>query len=266
MSLHDVLDPLVSLCRSPKVLGLVVPLLAMAWPMGSHAAEPDLARGVANPSNEYKPPVYWCWLYNRVDKEGITGDLEAFHDRGISGVNLSCTGGYAGLEPIPGLDFLGPEWPDCFRHAVKEAKRLDIEVGFNLAGGWVMMGPWVTPKATYRRTFDLIGEPGSRVFLDLGSVRHLAEVRLNGKKLGGLWTAPWRVEITGVVRPSGNVLEIDVVNLWANRVIGDLGLPKEERLTKTHDAFRFDMITKDTPLLESGLLGPVRVLRAEGPR
>ena len=97
------------------------------------------------------------------------------------------------------------------------------------------------------------------MYLDLGNVRHIAEVRLNGKKMGLLWTAPWRGEITGIVRASNNVLEVDVINLRANRVIGDLGLPKEKRLTTTHDAFRFDMITKDIPLLDSGLLGPVTV-------
>jgi hypothetical protein len=53
------------------------------------------------------------------------------------------------------------------------------------------------------------------------------------------------------------VLEIDVINLWPNRVIGDLNQPKEKRFTKTHEAFRFDMLTKNTRLIESGLLGPV---------
>lgn len=103
----------------------------------------------------------------------------------------------------------------------------------------------------------------NRIYLDLGNVRHVAEVRLNGKKMGVLWTAPWRVEITGIVRASNNVLEVDVINLRANRIIGDLGLPKEKRLTATHDAFRFDMITKDTPLLDSGLLGPVIVMSGD---
>jgi hypothetical protein len=137
-------------------------------------------------------------------------------------------------------------------------------------------------KAVYRTTFDLEksvapehgkmpgheagssglpgGEERRRVFLDMGDVRHVAEVRLNGRRLGVLWTAPWRVEITDVIKPEGNVLEVDVVNLWANRVIGDLGRPKEKRIAVTHEAFRFDMITKDTPLVESGLLGPVRLL------
>jgi hypothetical protein len=87
----------------------------------------------------------------------------------------------------------------------------------------------------------------------------VAEVRLNGKKLGILWCSPWRVEITDAVKPTGNLLEVDVINLWANRVIGDLNQPKEERLTQTHDGFRFDFLTGKTQLIKSGLLGPVKV-------
>jgi hypothetical protein len=118
-------------------------------------------------------------------------------------------------------------------------------------------------KATYHKTFNLPDKrkSGSRqLFIDLGDVRNVAEVRLNGKKLGVLWCYPWRLEITEAVKPTGNVLEIDVVNLWTNRVIGDLNRPKEKRFTKTHEAFRFDMLTEKTPLLDSGLLGPVKIV------
>ncbi len=124
-------------------------------------------------------------------------------------------------------------------------------------------------KATYRKTFDLnpktdnrikAGKNDSHLFLDLGNVRDVAEVRLNGENLGILWCAPWRVEITKSVKQKGNQLEIDIINLWANRVVGDLNLPKEKRFTKTHDKFRFDMLTPNTPLLDSGLLGPVQLL------
>ena len=116
-------------------------------------------------------------------------------------------------------------------------------------------------KATYRKAFDLNVVPHDRrLYLDLGDVKNVAEIRLNGQKLGILWCAPWRIEITGAVKSAGNVLEIDVINLWANRVIGDLGIPKEKRITKTHDAFRFDMLKADTPLLPSGLMGPVKIL------
>jgi len=126
--------------------------------------------------------------------------------------------------------------------------------------------------ATYRKTFDLsnIAKPTrknvrqtKRLFLDLGAVKEVAEVRLNGQKLGILWCTPWRVDITKAVKPTGNVLEIDVINLWANRVIGDLAQPKEKRFTKTHEVFRFDMLAKTTPLIESGLLGPVTLQRDE---
>ena len=125
-------------------------------------------------------------------------------------------------------------------------------------------------KATYRKTFDLIqkanpaiksDEKGERLFLDLGNVKNVAEVRLNGTNLGILWCAPWRVEITEASREKENILEIDVINLWANRVIGDLNLPKGKRFTKTHDSFRFDMLQPTTPLLDSGLLGPVQILK-----
>ena len=126
--------------------------------------------------------------------------------------------------------------------------------------------------ATYRKTFDLSAAAApakethhqtKRLFLDLGNVKEVAEVRLNGQKLGILWCYPWCVDITKAVKPTGNVLEVDVINLWANRVIGDLGQPKEKRFTKTHDAFRFDMLTKNTTLIESGLLGPVTLQRDE---
>ncbi len=124
-------------------------------------------------------------------------------------------------------------------------------------------------KATYRKTFDVarnaktVERNSGRLFLDLGNVQHVAEVRLNGKKLGVLWTAPWRVEITDAVRPSGNVLEVDVVNLWVNRVVGNLKLPKEKRIGETHDVFRFGMVRPTTPLLDSGLLGPVTLQQEE---
>ena len=118
-------------------------------------------------------------------------------------------------------------------------------------------------KATYRKTFDLGNIPDKRIFLDLGKLSNVAEVHLNGRSMGILWCSPWRVDITGDVKASGNLLEVDVINLWANRVIGDMNLPKEKRFTSTHDVFRFDELRKNTPLIESGLLGPVRILISE---
>lgn len=108
--------------------------------------------------------------------------------------------------------------------------------------------------ATYRKTFDvppsLAGKP---LALDLGSVRELAEVRVNGASLGIVWAPPFRVALPANLKPTGNILEIGVVNFWPNRIIGDDSLPPEKRLTKTN----IRKLTKVTPLIESGLLGPV---------
>ncbi|WP_205509994.1 glycosyl hydrolase [Longitalea arenae] len=112
-------------------------------------------------------------------------------------------------------------------------------------------------SATYVKQFEATNiQPETRYFLETGIVKNIAELTLNGKKLGILWTAPWRVEVTGLLKPTGNVLEIVVVNCWPNRLIGDAALPPEKRLTRTNIAFK-----KDAPLMPSGLLGPVIITR-----
>jgi hypothetical protein len=114
--------------------------------------------------------------------------------------------------------------------------------------------------ATYRKTFDAPSGPPAGLWLDLGKVRELAEVRLNGQSLGVLWAPPFRVEIGQVLQPGPNTIEVEVVNFWPNRVIGDQSLPPDRRLTRTN----IRKLTKDTPLMESGLMGPVRLMRANG--
>jgi hypothetical protein len=80
---------------------------------------------------------------------------------------------------------------------------------------------------------------------------------LNGKDLGVVWCHPWRVDITDAVKNGGNELEIEVVNLWPNRLIGDDKLPKDQRRTNTCVPIYYD---NPHELLPSGLLGPVRVM------
>lgn len=112
-------------------------------------------------------------------------------------------------------------------------------------------------KATYRKNFDLspsqISENGSRIILDLGEVRDLATVRLNGREIATLWLAPWRVDVTSAVKQGSNVLEVDVVNVWNNRLVGDLALPVEQRRT----FLQSPTVNKNAPLMPAGLLGPV---------
>lgn len=115
-------------------------------------------------------------------------------------------------------------------------------------------------KAVYRKTFDAPRSMlhAARLFLDLGKVRDLAAVRLNGKDLGTLWLAPWRMDITDAVRPGRNELEIEVANTWNNRLIGDRSLPPDQRRT----FITKDSLPKNAPLLPAGLLGPVRLQAA----
>jgi len=81
----------------------------------------------------------------------------------------------------------------------------------------------------------------------------MAKVRINGQYAGGVWTAPYRVDITDFVKDGENEIEVEVVNLWVNRLIADSKLPEEERgLTVGRLPW--------TRANESGLLGPVRIL------
>jgi alpha-L-rhamnosidase len=125
--------------------------------------------------------------------------------------------------------------------------------------------------AVYRKVFNL-PEPRTLnpFFLNLGVVHDLARVRLNGKDLGVVWTAPWQVEIPEkLLKEKGNELVIEVANLWPNRLMGDAMLPKEKRRTVTN-ATVYDKkyadaqkVGKPLPLFPSGLLGPVRLMREE---
>jgi hypothetical protein len=118
--------------------------------------------------------------------------------------------------------------------------------------------------ATYRTTFELQSSdlrPQTSVFLDLGDVRSLATVRLNGQDLGTLWTPPWRVDIARAAKPGSNTLEVAVVNPWSNRLIGDQVLPPAERRT-----WLFEPKEKSFnggKLTPAGLLGPVTAQTAE---
>jgi hypothetical protein len=94
----------------------------------------------------------------------------------------------------------------------------------------------------------------------LGDVHELAEVKVNGKSCGTVWCPPFRADVTDAVTPGENKLQIEVVNFWPNRVIGDASLPQEQRLTRTN----IRKLTAATPLEPAGLLGPVQLFE-QGP-
>ncbi|MGA7726334.1 MAG: glycosyl hydrolase [Opitutaceae bacterium] len=172
---------------------------------------------------------------------------------------------------------------------------------FPSLGDWTKRGEpgirYYSGTATYTKEFDWSPRAG-RIFLDLGSVKNLAEVSVNGTRLGVLWKPPFLVEVTGALRPGQNALEVRVTNLWPNRMIGDeqepddcawgaedvwtgigatptekvpighslkeipawltAGTPRPSGGRYTFTTWKF--YTKDSPLMESGLLGPVRLM------
>lgn len=136
--------------------------------------------------------------------------------------------------------------------------------------------------ATYRQTFDAMPIINKNInehyYLDLGEVKNLASVKLNGKDLGVVWTAPWKVDITTALQQKDNKLEIEVANLWPNRLIGDEQLPDDgikdgqwpdwllNNKPRTSGRFTFTTFThyqKDSPLLKSGLIGPVTIQQTD---
>jgi hypothetical protein len=98
---------------------------------------------------------------------------------------------------------------------------------------------------------------GGRLLLDLGSVKNIADVRVNGRFVGFAWKPPFRVDVTDAVTTGANNVEIRVSNLWPNRLIGD----KQPGMGRKYAFAIFDPFRADSPLLPSGLLGPVRMVR-----
>lgn len=163
------------------------------------------------------------------------------------------------------------------------------EVRFNKLISWSESSDpgvkYFSGTATYTKTFDAPADLTSgkcRVILDLGRVDVMAEVKLNGHDLGILWKPPFVVDVTGALKPGGNHLEVKVVNLWINRMIGDEQLPEDSDRNangtlkqwpqwlldgKRSPTGRYTFTSwrlwkKDDSLVASGLLGPVKLRAA----
>jgi hypothetical protein len=110
--------------------------------------------------------------------------------------------------------------------------------------------------ATYSIAFTVPENPENKTIeIDLGSLTAMARVKINGNEAGGVWTPPYKLDITQWVKPGQNELEIEVVNNWMNRLIGDLNLPEAQRKTW---CFVNPYHAKST-LQPSGLFGPVTI-------
>lgn len=99
---------------------------------------------------------------------------------------------------------------------------------------------------------------GDSLWIDLGTVDNLAEVTVNGKPLGIAWKAPYRVDATGALHPGDNLLQVRVVDLWVNRLIGDQQPNAKQYTFTVRNPYK-----ATSPLVPSGLMGPVRLMRDE---
>lgn len=167
-------------------------------------------------------------------------------------------------------------------------------VGFDSLTDWTNRPEpgikYYSGTAKYLVSFDMASTllPGNNkeVYLDLGTVKNIAHVLLNNKDLGVVWTAPWQLKIpAGLLKKQGNQLEIKLTNTWANRLIGDEQEPDDCEWLPGYQGGRFlkafpnwflknqprpskgrycfttwNYFTKDSPLMSSGLLGPVRIM------
>jgi len=158
--------------------------------------------------------------------------------------------------PVTLADLKGP-WTVNFNASQRGPEE---PVVFETLKDWSTSGDdrikYYSGTALYHCKFKLEKLPlNQKVIVNLGKVIAIAKVTVNDKYAGGVWTAPYRLDITGLVREGENELTVEVVNTWVNRLIGDSKLPVENRLTWSP----YNPYTPTSPMQPSGLLGPVNI-------
>ncbi len=138
----------------------------------------------------------------------------------------------------------GPEKPVVFEGLQDWTKSTDDRIKF------------YSGTAMYSKTFKADKLPaGQKILIGLGAITAMAKVSINGVYAGGLWTAPYQLDITKWIKEGDNELKVEVVNTWMNRLIGDKGLPEDQRRTWCP----VNSYKADSPLQPSGLFGPVNI-------
>ncbi|PWG80905.1 glycosyl hydrolase [Pararcticibacter amylolyticus] len=139
----------------------------------------------------------------------------------------------------------GPEKPVIFKTLTDWSQSQDTLIRY------------YSGTAAYQNSFKWKrSKSGERIWVDLGHVANIAEVKLNGLSCGVAWTAPYRVDITDALKNGKNELVIEVTNTWFNRMQHDQTLPENQRITRTTAPFRLGK----RPLLKAGLTEPVTIL------
>jgi hypothetical protein len=116
-------------------------------------------------------------------------------------------------------------------------------------------------KTVFTLPSPLILHP-SPVLLEIDKVVAMAKIRVNGQYAGGVWAQPYRLDIAPFLKDGENTIEVEVVNTWLNRIIGDLRLPEAERKVKIYNnAWYIEPWTAASPLQDAGLIGGARICR-----
>lgn len=114
--------------------------------------------------------------------------------------------------------------------------------------------------ASYASSFKIKSlKDGKKIYLDLGEIANIAEVIVNGKNCGVVWTAPYRADVTTAIRKGVNTVEVRITNTWANRLMADQRVPEEKRITYTTAPFRL----QGKQPLKGGLIGPVKLIKSK---
>lgn len=115
--------------------------------------------------------------------------------------------------------------------------------------------------ATYTKTFrfDRTKSSSRKIYIDLGEIAKVAELWLNGRYLGITWAKPYRFDVTQIIKDGENQLTVKVANTWSNRLTGDALTGEPFTHSNIRSSTRGGLLWKDSPLLPSGLLGPVSI-------
>ena len=167
---------------------------------------------------------------------------------------LALAGAFAATPSMAGI--YADDVTRCVVKATSDQDRLDLV-------RWIYAAMSLHPdlKTMANVTAEQL-RSGGRVLLDLGKVGDIAEVSVNGKALGTLWKAPYRIDVTDALRAGENKLEVKVTNQWTNRIAGDRDAPADKKVLTPAPAGRGGG-GRGGPggaLPESGLIGPVTLV------
>lgn len=147
------------------------------------------------------------------------------------------------------------EWNVTFESAFKTPSPVRMATLDNLSDNANDSIRYFSGTATYTTSVNLDrAGRGEHMFMAFDNVGTMAKVYINGKYAGGVWTAPYRLDVTDFVKDGRNDVKVEVVNTWVNRIVGDMNLPESERETYLF----VNHLNAKTPLPPSGIIGKVK--------